>query len=157
MYCDRCGMELQASAAFCSRCGKAFGPTAGAAAPMGRVASHLKVLAILWIVFSALRLLPGMALTALSEVGMRFLPPEVPQFVHTILPLAGGILMISGALGLITGWGLLTRQSWARMLGIVMGFLSLLHFPLGTVLGIYTLWVLLPSQSEQEYRSTQTA
>jgi hypothetical protein len=28
----------------------------------------------------------------------------------------------------------------------------LLDFPLGTVLSIYTLWVLLPESSESEYR-----
>jgi len=27
-----------------------------------------------------------------------------------------------------------------------------LNVPLGTALGIYTLWVLLPAKSEQEYR-----
>jgi hypothetical protein len=38
------------------------------------------------------------------------------------------------------------------MLAIVLGCFSLVEMPLGTALGIYTLWVLLPAQSEQEYR-----
>jgi len=42
--------------------------------------------------------------------------------------------------------------SWARMLAIVFGCFSLLDIPLGTALGIYTLWVLLPARSEEEYR-----
>jgi hypothetical protein len=29
--------------------------------------------------------------------------------------------------------------------------------PFGTVLGIYTLWVLLPTESEREYHSTADA
>jgi hypothetical protein len=37
------------------------------------------------------------------------------------------------------------------MLGVVIGFLALLRFPLGTALGIYTLWVLLPEESGREY------
>jgi hypothetical protein len=39
------------------------------------------------------------------------------------------------------------------MLSIVLGCVSLItDIPLGTALGIYTLWVLLPAESEQEYR-----
>jgi hypothetical protein len=33
-----------------------------------------------------------------------------------------------------------------------MGFIALLSVPIGTALGIYTLWVLLPSQSDNEYQ-----
>jgi hypothetical protein len=40
---------------------------------------------------------------------------------------------------------------------LVMGFLALLRIPLGTALGIYTLWVLLPSQSDEEYRALALA
>ena len=42
--------------------------------------------------------------------------------------------------------------SWARILAIILAFLSLIHVPFGTALGIYTLWVLLPASSEQEYQ-----
>ena len=42
------------------------------------------------------------------------------------------------------------------MLSIVIGILHLLNFPLGTALGIYTLWVLLPGESEQQYRHQST-
>jgi hypothetical protein len=67
-------------------------------------------------------------------------------------------LFLGGAvLGIITGWGLLQRQSWARMLAIIFGCFSLLDIPLGTALGIYTLWVLLPSKSEEEYRQIASA
>ena len=45
-----------------------------------------------------------------------------------------------------------SRQSWARMLAIVLGALSLLDMPFGTALGIYSLWVLLAAKSEEEYR-----
>jgi hypothetical protein len=71
---------------------------------------------------------------------------------HGIFRVVGGFLMVKGVVGIIAGWGLLDRQSWARLLAIILGFLSLLHFPLGTALGIYTLWVLLPGYSEIEYR-----
>jgi hypothetical protein len=41
---------------------------------------------------------------------------------------------------------------------LVVGFVALLSVPIGTALGIYTLWVLLPSQSDDEYKAlTQAA
>ena len=63
----------------------------------------------------------------------------------------GVVLAMFGVLHLVLAYGLFERESWARMLGLVIGFLALLRFPLGTALGIYTLWVLLPEESGAEY------
>jgi hypothetical protein len=63
----------------------------------------------------------------------------------------GLVFIAAGLLSLMAGWGLLERQPWARMLAIVLGVLHLINIPFGTALGAYTLWVLLPAQSEQEY------
>ena len=43
--------------------------------------------------------------------------------------------------GLLAGYGLLKRKKWGQILGIVVGILSLLNFPLGTALGAYSLFV----------------
>jgi hypothetical protein len=43
------------------------------------------------------------------------------------------------------------------VVAIVFGCIALIHFPFGTALGIYTLWVLLPAESEQEYRRSARA
>jgi hypothetical protein len=49
------------------------------------------------------------------------------------------------------------RRPWARTMAIVVGIIALLNPILGTVLGIYTLWVLLPAAAEAEYgRITRT-
>ncbi len=157
MYCDRCGTHARSDSAFCSNCGKPFHGVRPAPA-VGRVAEHGRLLAIFWIALSALRLLPGILVTLIGAVGMHLLPPEIPPFVHAVIPVVGGVLIAFGAIGIVAGWGLLTHQSWARMLAIVLGFLNLIHVPFGTALGIYTLWVLLPAESEQEYKATaQTA
>jgi zinc-ribbon domain len=158
MYCDQCGTQLPDNARFCSTCGKALGGLAAApAAPSGagRVARHIRILGILWLVLSGLRLVPGLAMMALFG-SHRFIP-GVPFFVHNIVS-GIGFLFVAGALvGLAAGWGLIQRESWARMLAIVTGVLNLVDMPFGTALGIYTLWVLLPAESEQEYREVMRA
>ncbi|HUB02419.1 MAG TPA: hypothetical protein VL983_07025 [Terriglobales bacterium] len=80
-------------------------------------------------------------------------PPEVFLWLRPFLGVIGWLILLKGAAGFITGWGLLQREAWARVLALVMGFLALLSVPIGTALGIYTLWVLLPAESEKEYRA----
>jgi hypothetical protein len=60
-------------------------------------------------------------------------------------------LLIVSLPGLITGFGLLSYKPWARIVGIVLAVLQLLHFPLGTVFGIYALWVLLNNETERMF------
>jgi hypothetical protein len=40
---------------------------------------------------------------------------------------------------------------------MILGFISLFNIPFGTALGIYTLWVLLPAASDEEYRALSRA
>jgi len=121
----------------------------------GRIAGHLRNLAVLWIAFSVLRMLPRLFYWTFWRHSSAWLWGDGFPFGH-VVEAAVGISMVMAVAGVITGWGLLERQSWARMLAIVLGFLALFQIPFGTALGIYTLWVLLPAQSEQEYRQIST-
>ncbi len=157
MFCDRCGTKLNETQSYCPTCGKAAGVI-----PMmpvrGRIAGHVRLLGILWLALSAFRLLPGMFLVALFRHGtFGFLPPTVPFFVHNIIRAAGVLVLAAAITGILAGWGLLDRQPWARMLAIVLACFNLVDMPFGTALGIYTLWVLLPSKSEEEYRQIARA
>ncbi len=150
MYCDRCGTNLQGGVRFCPSCGRQFG--AASAPPLvSRVTGNIRTLAILWMVYSAFRVLPGLLLRSIGSYGFPFMDGS-PYLVHNILRTVGGAFILTGVLGLIAGWGLLERQPWARILAIVLGFISLIHIPFGTAIGAYTLWVLLPASSEQEYQ-----
>lgn len=156
MYCVQCGTVLQPGQSFCAGCGRPTGNV-----PLmpvkGRLAGHMRLLAILWFAVSAFRMIPAIALVTMFGPESRLLPPEVPVFVTGILQTIGFVFIGGAALGLIAGWGLLERQPWARMLAIVLGAFSLVDVPFGTALGIYTLWVLLPAQSEEEFRQISTA
>jgi hypothetical protein len=152
MFCDGCGATIEGRQKFCSKCGKPIAVVAPMA-PGSRIAANLKILAILWMVLSAVtRLIPGLFLVLSADVAANFLPPDAPAFILPLLHGIGIFLLIGAAVGLLAGWGLVEGQPWARMLAIVLGFISLLDIPFGTALGIYTLWVLLPAQSEIEYR-----
>jgi hypothetical protein len=46
------------------------------------------------------------------------------------------------------GWGLLRTRNWARLLGIVLAALALTAFPIGTIVGVYVIWVLFRIETE---------
>lgn len=156
MFCDRCGTKLDPAQNFCPNCGKVLG-TVPLMPARGRIAGHVRLLAIFWLALSAFRLIPGLFILAMFRPRVGILPPEVPFFVHGLIQAIGTLFLIGAVLGIITAWGLLERQPWARMLAIVFGCFSLLDMPFGTALGIYTLWVLLPAKSEEEYRQIAKA
>ena len=118
----------------------------------GRIAGHIRLLGILWIALSAFRMVPAVVLFIISNPGLRIFPPETPEFIVPMMRAIGTVLLIGAAAGIAAGWGLLGKQPWARMLAIIIGCISLLDMPFGTALGVYTFWVLLPAQSEEEYR-----
>jgi hypothetical protein len=39
------------------------------------------------------------------------------------------------------------------VVALVLSFISLFNIPFGTAIGVYSMWVLLPGQSQQEYDS----
>ena len=49
--------------------------------------------------------------------------------------------------------GLRTRKAWARNLALALAAFNLLLLPLGTALGLYTLWVLLHEQVRVEFHA----
>ena len=121
------------------------------------MSTHVKVLGVLFIAFSALGILGALFLMiamggAAGIVGAAA-DPEEAALALPIIGLAGtalvGFLLIVSLPGLVTGFGLLSYKPWARIVGIVLAVLQLLHFPLGTVFGIYALWVLLNKETEQ--------
>lgn len=53
---------------------------------------------------------------------------------------------------IIAGLGLMKRQEWARILAIVLSIIALFRFPLGTALGIFSLFVLTHRETVPLFR-----
>ncbi len=164
MFCDSCGNAIHPGQNHCPQCGKAVfaRPVPSSSA---RVARHRQSLGILWIVYAVFSLVQSVALfilaNAYTHVG-RLLRPDVglPSLPHFLQPLASFVAMLllaKAVVGIIAGVGLLQWQSWARGLMLVVAFVSLLSLPIGTALGIYTLWVLFAPKTGEEYRAMSKA
>ncbi len=126
--------------------------------------THVKVLAVLYIVMSGIGLLFALLIffalgTAASIVGMSASPDDA-AIALPILGITGTALSVFLLLlslpGLVTGWGLLKLRPWARILGIVLAVISLINFPIGTAIGVYGLWVLLTKETERLFEGAVT-
>jgi hypothetical protein len=162
MYCDQCGAPLQSGEPRCGRCGKTV--LGLSELRRSRVREHVRLVGILWMAYSALHAVGGVVVIIVAQVIFGHMmhipngpPPEVTVWLRPILSVVGWLLLVKAAAGLVAGWGLLQRQEWARTVALVVGFVALLNVPLGTALGIYTLWVLLPAQSDEEYKAMAKA
>ena len=153
MFCDRCGTSLQPGQTFCSGCGRQIVGTV-TQMPMrrGRVQEHLQLVGILWLAISALNAIGAVALYIVANTILaRGHEAGAPGFLQPLLSVVAILIMAKAALGFVAGWGLLQREPWARILTLVLAFISLFNVPFGTAVGVYTMWVLLPGESEREY------
>jgi hypothetical protein len=162
MFCDGCGAALQVEQAFCSRCGKEIKGGLRLAGPRrSRVREHIRFLGILWLAVSAFNSVSAVAL--LLAANMIFARPHQlggespPAFLHPLLTTIATLILAKAVAGFAAGWGLLQREPWARMVTLIVAFIALFNFPFGTALGVYSLWVLLPTESEREYEEQARA
>lgn len=118
------------------------------------MSTHIKILGWLHIILGVMSLLAAFGIFATSFLG--------GLFSGHLLGAIGGMLsgvvfalisFLSGITGLAAGVGLLQRQSWARTLAILLSIFSLIRWPIGTMIGIYGLWVLLSSEGAAQFRT----
>jgi zinc-ribbon domain len=166
MFCNNCGASVIPGQNFCSKCGKQLvgevvqpptePPVEARTDPLppvqSRVEKHTRILAILWLVISILGLARGFGIFFGGSIALHFIPFPMRAFIWPIAGAIGALLLAGSVAGFFAGWGLLNYRPWARMLTLILGVISLIHIPFGTALGIYTLWVLLPAESEREYQ-----
>jgi len=154
MFCDKCGTPVQPGQAYCSKCGKQImGPVALAQPRPGRVREHVRLLGLFWLALSAFDTVGAVFLYVFVTVMPHLAASDGPEaFLRPFLRVLAILLLAKTALGFLAGWGLLKHEKWGRILALVLAFVSLFtNIPFGTALGVYTLWVLLPPESEREY------
>jgi hypothetical protein len=114
-----------------------------------KMKKHVIVVGAIHIGFGFIGLVAAVAVFialkfAKGFVGGEDIPEVVLGFLSVSIPLLIGFM---ATLGLIGGIGLLSYQSWARYLVIIVAALGCLNIPIGTLKGVYSLWVLLQDET----------
>ena len=123
--------------------------------------THVKVLGFLHILLGSLGVLVSGFLMLLfggiaGLVGVNASPDDAAIAIPILGVIGTGVAMFVFALsvpGIIVGMGLLKFRPWARVLGLILSILLLIHVPFGTIVGVYGLWVLLTAETEQLFRA----
>lgn len=110
-----------------------------------KMKKHVTVVGAIHIGFGILGLVGAIAVFFALNFARGFVeneevPTMVLKFLSISLPLLIGFM---STLGLVGGIGLLSYLPWARYLIIVVAALGCLNIPIGTLIGVYSLWVLL--------------
>ncbi len=110
---------------------------------------HVTLVAALQIGFSAMGIIGATILFFIFSFAGSFVPDAgvegtILKFLGTFLP---SILVLGSIIGLVGGIGLLNMQRWARVLVMIMAAIGCFVFPIGTIVGVYSLWVLLQDET----------
>jgi len=104
--------------------------------------THQKILGAIFIAYGAINLIGGITLLAAMNVVSIYVDEwEVIQVVTIFSRLIGGILLATSIPAIIAGIGYLQEKNWSKNLGLVIGIIYLLFIPIGTIIGIYTIWL----------------
>lgn len=120
--------------------------------------SHKRILGIIYIVTGILLLMGMMLASMFLSMMLPWVLDSVSaddQWVFTwLIPflraVAIFVCLFIALPSLLAGWGLLNQKSWAMLLALVVGCLRLFSFPIGTAIGIYTIWVYVEDNRQKQ-------
>ncbi len=116
---------------------------------------HVTAVGSIQIAFSVLGLIGAFVVFFALNFARGFVDNDeiatmVLRFIGTILPL---IIGLASALGLVGAIALLSYQPWARILVIVVAALGCLNIPIGTLVGVYSIWVLMQDETVKLFKA----
>jgi hypothetical protein len=124
--------------------------------------THIKVLGVLYIVVGAIGVCAAFLLLLIFGAGAAAVAGDADA--AAVLPLIGltgtalfVFLLAVSVPGIIAGIGLLKYRSWARILAIVISAINLINIPLGTIVGLYGLYVLLSEEGTRRFNAPSAA
>jgi hypothetical protein len=115
---------------------------------------HVGILGVIYIAFGVIGLIVAL-IVFLAVVGGGWLSGDQEAIIITssVGTAIAALIVLLSLPSLIAGFGLLKFKSWSRVLALVIGVINLLNIPIGTAIGIYTLWVLLNDQVAALFRT----
>jgi Ni,Fe-hydrogenase I cytochrome b subunit len=114
---------------------------------------HINIVAALHIGLSILGILTGIFVYVLLYFVGDLSNDNEAQFVLAIIAKVLVVFMVVLSLpGIIAGIGLFKRKEWARILALIISVLDLVNFPIGTAIGVYSIWALVQPEVVEQFK-----
>ena len=119
-----------------------------------RLSRRLPLLAALWVVYAILEGVRAAAVHFFTSFAHFWLSgPDWTQFAGPwVLGWLAAWSLFNMVLGFVAAWGLYERHLWGRTAAIVTAVFALVHPIFGTIVGVYTLIVLLSGDAAAQYQ-----
>lgn len=105
---------------------------------------HINIVAALQIGYSIFGILFALLIYTILHLVGDFSDDAEANLVLSIVANVIAVLSILVAIpGIIGGLGLIKRKEWARILVLILSVLAIFNFPVGTGVGIYSIWALV--------------
>lgn len=119
---------------------------------------HIQLLGIIYIAYHVVGLVfAALIWGVLSSIGMMSGDPQAAGILTLVGTVIATLLFTLSAPGVVGGIGILKGWWWSRYLVLLLGCLNLIRIPLGTILGIYTFWVLMQDEAVQHFEADRLA
>ena len=116
--------------------------------------SHKRLLSILHIIYGSLHILLFVIISMIVNTVLPFALAEIQEESREGAMIAGMVFSVVKSVfyvllilipipSIVGGIALINGKKWGLSLLLISGSLSLLSIPIGTALGVYTLWVFL--------------
>jgi hypothetical protein len=116
---------------------------------------HVTFVAVINIALGFLGIFIGLVVFGiLIGAGIISHDPEAMKITTIVGIVVASFLILTSIPEIIGGFGLLKRRPWARVLILIIAVVDLLFIPIGTLIGVYELWVLLQEDTAQLFKSS---
>jgi len=113
--------------------------------------NHLKRLGILYLIFGFVcGIVAFFFIDAAAARGPILSLSSIINSLPGFRSVLAFLFTITALPAVIAGFGLLAEKKWAKVLAQILGFVSLVNIPLGTMVGIYTIWALTKDEGEAQ-------
>jgi hypothetical protein len=114
--------------------------------------SHVSLVAGLHIGYGALKLAGALIVFLGMRFAWGFIPEEEEialEVLAALVSILPTVIAVFGIVDVFAGLSLFSNRQWSRVLVIAVSVLNCLNIPIGTGIGVYSIWALMQPEVQE--------
>lgn len=113
---------------------------------------HATLVAGLHIGYGVLKIIGALIVLLVMRFAWGFIPEEddiAREVLSTLFSILPSVIVFFGILDLLAGISLFSYKQWSRVFVIVVSALNCLNIPIGTAIGVYSIYVMMKPEVQE--------